>query len=436
MGINYTWEHVQKIREKPHLIGHLVGKDLLTDMHSDWIRYIWDTTESRALQGHRGSYKSTAIIECGVPWYLMWNPSHRIAIVRKTYTAAAEVVRSIANHMEHPLLRPLLEKVWGTKWKFTTRREGKINLSVKTTATPQVSIEALGLDTNIVGKHYDRAVLDDFIDINDRISEAEREKTKLLVQEISSNIVDRTGTTSYIGTPWERRDAWTIVPPAIRYPINKTGLITNLQAAEIKSRTTPILFAANYDLRFDSEADLIFINPRMGTWHFDDVSEVSAHLDAAYKGKDFNALTIMGKLPNGKLNAIGWIYPGTVKDWFPFITQQLLRYGAKKFYCETNSDKGYTADILGRVPELRKEGIWMEDYHESTNKDAKIQSYAYEAWPLIEWSKDTDPAYLEQVCDYRPKNEPDDAPDSLASLVREGCFSSVTDWAKSGIWAW
>ena len=39
----------------------------------------------------------------------------------------------------------------------------------------------------------------------------------------------------------------------------------------------------------------------------------------------------------------------------------------------------------------------------------------------INISPDTDPEYLNQIIDYRKGSEPDDAPDSCASLLREIC---------------
>lgn len=435
MAISYDWNHIEQIREHPHLLGVLGGKTLLTDMHSDWMRYIWDTTEDRALKAHRGSFKSTSIIEAGVPWYLMWNPNHRIAIVRKTYTAAAEVVRSIANLMESPLVRPVFEKVWGTKWRFTTKREGKLLLSVKQTSTPQLSIEALGLDSNITGKHYDRVICDDFIDLNDRVSEAERNKTILLIQEIRSNIIDRGMPTSFIGTPWHKADAWTVLPPALEYPINATGLVTPEQELAIKSKTTPILYACNYELRFEAEDDLIFRNPRIGKWR-QGLSNVKGHVDAAFQGEHWNSLTIMGQLPDGRINAVGFAYHGNIKDWIGFVAQKLIQYGCTQFFIEDNADKGFVADILKLNPAVKREGMWVDTYHEVMNKHVKIVTYLYENWKNIEWAEETDFTYLEMCTDYREKQEPDDCPDSAASLLREGGFSTSKDFMNSPIWDW
>lgn len=435
MAITYTWEHIKQIREHPHLLGLLGGKTLLTEMHSDWIRYIWDTNQDRALKAHRGSYKSTSIIEVGVPWHLLWNPSDRIAIIRKTYTAAAEVVRSIANLMENPMVRPLFEKAWGQKWKFDVKREGKLNLSVKATSTPQLSIEALGLDSNIVGKHYDWVICDDFIDINDRVSEAERKKTKLLIQEIRSNIIDRGKPTSFIGTPWHRDDAWTLLPPALEYPLHATGLVSPEQQIALKEKTTPILFACNYELRFEAEDDLIFKDPHIGKWH-SGLSNVKGHVDAAFQGEHWNALTLMGQLPDGRINAVGFAFHGNIKDWLSFVAMKLVQYGCTQFLIEDNADKGFVADALKLNPALKASGLWIDTYHETTNKHVKIATYLYESWKLIEWAAETDPIYLEMCKDYREKQEPDDCPDSAASLLREGNFSTTKDFMNSPIWDW
>ena len=52
------------------------------------------------------------------------------------------------------------------------------------------------------------------------------------------------------------------------------------------------------------------------------------------------------------------------------------------------------------------------------NKHNKIVSYLKGRWPDIIWAHDCQEDYLEQVVDYMEKQEPDDAPDSAASLIR------------------
>ena len=87
MAFSWSPEHLAKIRDYPHLIGHMVGKDKLTDLHSDWIKMIWDTPggEHASLMSHRGAYKTTAITECGIIYYLLFHPNDRIALVRENF---------------------------------------------------------------------------------------------------------------------------------------------------------------------------------------------------------------------------------------------------------------------------------------------------------------------------------------------------------------
>ena len=52
------------------------------------------------------------------------------------------------------------------------------------------------------------------------------------------------------------------------------------------------------------------------------------------------------------------------------------------------------------------------------NKHLKITSYLKSEWRNVVFVKGTDAAYIDQVCDYNENAEHDDAPDSLASMIR------------------
>lgn len=432
--INYTWEDVKKIRKYPHLLGLLAGKDKLTLLHSYWIRTLFDSKKEIVFMAHRGAYKTTSI-EIGIIYYLAFHPNARVALIRKSYTKAAESVRNIANMMLIPEIKAFLEFVWGTDWKFTMRREGKLDLSVKKTYTKEVSLTAKGIDSAITGDHYDFAVADDCEDLKDRVSEAEREKTILVMNEFRSNILDRGCHMVFVGTPWHRKGLYSTLPPAIKFPIHTTGLISPEEEADIRNKTTPTLFAINYKLEFENDEDMLFKDPYIGKWRGKELKNIRAHVDAAFDGDHYCALTIMGKTPEGKLNAVGFVYQGNIKDWFAEIAKKLVLYGCNRLYIEDNADKGYSADVLKLNPVMKENHIWVNVYHEKTNKDTKIATYLGEVWKDIEWAEETDSLYLEQCMDWRPKSLPDDAPDSAASLVREGNFSVTKTW-DSNLWRW
>jgi hypothetical protein len=128
--------------------------------------------------------------------------------------------------------------------------------------------------------------------------------------------------------------------------------------------------------------------------------------------------------PDALYQAIGWVYPGNIKAWRNEVVRLCRKYRVRHIHIETNPDKGYTAD------KLSESGLRVKPYAEKMNKYYKISTFAYEIWEKIRWSPDTDPEYMNQLLDYSEGMEPDDAPDSLASLIRQG-FKT----AKPAAWA-
>jgi len=427
----YTWDDVKKIARYPHLLGNLAGKDKLTTMHSQWIHYVWGregATTVRALMGHRGSYKSTAISEIGTIWYLMQNPNARIAIVRKTFTEASEMLRNISNICMLDNVHDLLSFVWGEDWTFTTRKAGKIEFSVKKTKTKEGSLTAFGLDSSMTGSHFTDIIGDDCEALIDRISSAEREKTKMIMTEMQVNILDPGGRFRVVGTPWARDGLFSILPPALKFPVSATGLLTDEQIADKKAILPATLYSINYDLEFQNDEDNLFQEPTIGEWDYAYRSEAVAHIDAAYGGKDNCALTIMKPIGNGRICAIGFTEKIHIKDWIPFVVEKMVLYRAKKLFMEDNSDRGFSLEAITSSPLAVANGIWPKPYNESMKKELKISKYLYEAWPRIAWAKETDLMYLDQIKDWSVDADVhDDACDSASSLLREGKFVQTRD---------
>lgn len=418
----YTNEDLELLWRQPHLIGHLAGKDKLTPLHSEWIRYMWENPSHAAMQSHRGSYKTTCMSAGGAIRHMAWHPDERGAIIRKTFTDAADTLKMISDIMERPEIQALFYATTGIWPKATVKRAEKLTYNFKRTSTPEGSINAHGLDASLTGKHYDWIWCDDFVTLKDRISKAERNRTKEVIREIITNIIDPGKPVMFTGTPWHRDDAWNIIlfdnekQPLIqcpKYPVSVTGLRTEEELIKIRKFTTPFLYAANYDLDLVVDEGKLFQDPVYGDWD-SACFDVQAQLDAAFDGDHMCALTIMGRFADGKKQGIGWVYPGNVKDWAPKIASYCKQYKVKILHNETNPDKGYTASLL------RSLGVNVKEYVESQNKNIKISTILYEAWPDLIWSNDTDPEFMNMILDWSEGQEPDDAPDSASSLLREG----------------
>jgi len=425
-------EGINLIAEQPHLFGQILGMDKLSDIHSEWIRYIWDSNTPRALQAFRGSFKTTSICTLGAIRWLLFNPNDRIAIVRKHFGNAAEVVNAVASAMDLPQTQEAFRFRHGDYARFKVKRDGKLTFNFKKRVTPEPSVLALGIDGEFTGKHFDKIVADDFVTLRDRTSKAERRNTKMVVMELATNIIDPGKGSAWIGTPWHRDDAWRVVNsfcPIAKYSVGKFGYIVGDEWIEKKRKmTTPALFAANYDLNLISDKSLMFQDPVWPRkWDFS-VRNAVAQLDTAFDGDHYCALTIVAptRREEGKqiYQAVGFTYPGNIEDWEAQIEKYCRKYRVKYIHVETNADKGTSAK------RLKARGLVVKPYSEGMNKHVKIGLHLYPVWPYIEWDGDTDDEYMNQILDYREGSEPDDAPDSAAALFREEFSADGSGRAK------
>lgn len=424
MTFDFTDEHLRKIRDHPHLLGHMIGKDKLGEQHSEWIRYIWDADTHRSLQAHRGAYKTTAITEVGCMYWLLFHPDDRIAIIRKPYTEAARIVRVIREYFKKEAVQALFKFAHKIFPRFIIHRDNGVVFNFKKTMTKEGSIDAYGVLGNITGNHYDKIMCDDFITLKDRVSKAERERTKDFIREVITNIIDPGKQCGFTGTPWHKSDAWDVCPAPARFDINSTTILSAEEIAEKKSRTTATLWAANYLLRHIIDENAVFKDANeTDKWSWK-ASPVYAHIDAKYKGDHTNGFTIMANLEHGKIQATGWTWDDHVKEKIDFIIDKCIHFRVEKLYCEENADKGMLADLLEtRIKERKAEGehikLKISTYSEHMNKHIKIIAYLKNYWGNILWYTKTDEEYMGQVLDYIEGQEPDDCPDSAASLLRQ-----------------
>lgn len=431
-------DFLKLVIDKPHYLGWLIGKDKLNELHSEWIKYCWDSNEPRALQAFRGGYKSTAIDVVGIIRNFLINPNERIALIRKSFNDSCTIVSAVKQAMEMPEVKQLFKIAHGFIPRATMAKEGRLRYNFKTTITPEVNLTAHGIDSSLTGMHYDRIICDDIITLKDRISKAEREKTKEIVNELATNIIDPGKGSIWIGTPWHKNDAWKEInkfADIAMYPISEYNFLGEKAVQDKRRTTTPFLFSANYMLELRDDESSLFTEPKMAEgWDYMIRGSV-AQLDAGFDGNDFCALTIIAPLDKKSyqetksLQAVGFCYPGHIKTWTDKVVSYYKRYKCRAIYIESNADKGYVAESL------RKEGLNVIVYHESQNKDIKISTFLYEYWNKLNWSPATDDEYLNMILDWRMgTKDHDDCPDSCASLIREVCkpnkrkSSSLYEW--------
>lgn len=395
----------------PSKFANKVGFELLGDLHNRWIIDMVSGKGDRTLRAHRGSYKTTCV-SVAFAVIMICFPELKILFMRKTDTDVKEILRQTAKILKHPITQYLCECIWGVQLVFTTENAMELNTNLTESDTKGTSqLVGLGLGSSITGKHFDRIFTDDIVNLEDRRSKSEREKTKLIYQELQ-NVKNRGGRIYNTGTPWHPEDCFTIMPNIIDFDCYSTGLISEQELDAIREKMLPSLFAANYELRHIASEDVIFTNPVTGA----DPSNVDqarwVHIDAAYGGEDYTAFTIAKKTKD-KIYVFGKLWHKHVEDVQEQIIAYRREFNAGAIRCETNADKGYLSK------QLRQLGERTLPYNEKMNKFIKITTYLRAVWKDVVFVEGTDKEYIQQITDYYEFAEHDDAPDSLASLIRE-----------------
>lgn len=412
------------LKEQPYKIGHFVGFKDLTELHNTWLKSFLYSKENQTLLAHRGSYKTTDL-SLFLAIHPITHPNQNIIFFRKTDTDVIEVIKQSEKILQSGCMQQIVKILYGTNLEFTKFTDSEFCTNLCTSARGVSQVLGLGIGTSITGKHADIVVTDDIVNLKDRISRAERERTKMQYMELQ-NICNRGGRFINTGTPWHKEDAISIMPNVKRYDCYSTGLITREKLEQLRQSMSDSLFAANYELKHIADKDAMFKNPK-----FTDEKELIygglSHIDAAYDGADGTAFTILNRLKDGKIIGFGKRWDKHVDDCLNEIGvyHKLLRAGS--ISCEKNADKGYLAK------ELRGLGYHVNPYSESMNKFLKISTYLRSNWGNITWLEDTDPEYINEILDYNEFAEHDDSPDSAASLIRKMETRARYNPVKGGI---
>lgn len=404
------------LMKQPVNIAHLLGFKDMTDLHNQWLKEMVYDTNDRTILAHRGSYKTTCL-SVAIALIIILFPRKKIIFLRKTDDDVIEVIKQVANILSTPLMAHIVAILYGVELKFRLRTSFKLDTNLDVSAQGAPQLLGIGTSGSLTGKHADIIITDDIVNTKDRVSKVERDRVKLVYMELQ-NVLNRGGRMINTGTPWHKEDAISIMPNVEKYDCYSTGLITKDKLADIRSKMTPSLFAANYELVHIASEEAMFDVPKFT----DDANKILdgvCHIDASYGGSDGTAFTIC-KVENNKIYVFGKRWDKHVDKCINEILSLQEKYKAGSIRCETNADKGYLAK------ELEKKGCFVITYHENMNKFIKISTYLRRYWNEIEFIECTDPEYINEILDYTENASHDDSPDSLASIIRE--LKGKKDW--------
>ena len=416
-------EAVRFLTRHPEKFGQMVGFTKLKALHGKWMRRMLDiTAPDMTLQGHRGAYKTTCL-SIVLALILVLLPNKRTLFARKTDDDVKEIINQVRKILTSPQVAYFVQVIYGVALKLTADNAMEISTNLTTDARGTSQLVGMGIGGSITGKHFDFIFTDDIVNMKDRKSKAERERTKLIYQELL-NIRNPGGRIINTGTPWHKEDAFMLMPEAEKWDCYSTGLLSKEEIEALRQSMAPSLFAANYELVHIAAEDALFKDAPVFITKAraeeilgkdsdpeDLFRDGIAHIDAAYDGEDYTAFTC-GKRIGGKIYMYGRMWRKHVDTVLDYCIAETRRLMCGSVWCEKNADKGYLAkEISGR-------GQPAAPYTEKENKYVKISTFLRKWWRDIEWLEGTDTAFLNQILSYTEDAEHDDAPDSAACVCR------------------
>lgn len=403
-------EKAKAIIAHPEALGWALGyKDFTSELHGEWIRKMVTSEDDFTLQSHRGSYKTTCLC-VAISLLMIKHPDKSIMFMRKTDSDVAEVIANVLRIVQSAIFKDIYRALTGMEIEVVKSNTTEITLNNYVAPIGAAQLRGVGIGGSLTGKHADIIITDDIVNLKDRVSRAERERTKAIYMELQ-NIKNRGGRIINTGTPWHKEDAFSLMPKPIKYDCYHTGLISEEKLSELRRKMTPSLFAANYELVHIASENALFTTPPVFTKDESKLRDGRAHIDAAYGGEDWTAFTCCNKVGD-KLYMYGRMWQRHVDTVLDVCIGEAKRLMCGPVWCEDNGDKGFLAK------ELRSNGMKAVTYHEYENKNIKISTYLRKWWDNIVWLEGTDEEYINQIMDYTEDAEHDDAPDSASVLCR------------------
>lgn len=190
---------------EPYKIGHWVGFKDLTGLHNTWLRSFLYSHEDQTLLAHRGSYKTTDL-SLFLALHAIERPNENVMFFRKTDDDVTEVITQTRKILQSPVIGRIVYDLYDLSLQLIIANNSEIMTNLCTSTRGVSQIMGLGIGTSITGKHGDIIVTDDIVNLRDRTSRAERERTRIQYMELQ-NIRNRGGRFINTGTPWHKEDA-------------------------------------------------------------------------------------------------------------------------------------------------------------------------------------------------------------------------------------
>ena len=105
-----TRSELDQLIDEPYLYANLLGFDLITPFHNDWISKLAWKDDDYTLQAHRDSYKTTCLI-VAVTMVMVLRPSETILLLRRKVVLPSSLYEQ-SRYLTHPIARDGKADLW------------------------------------------------------------------------------------------------------------------------------------------------------------------------------------------------------------------------------------------------------------------------------------------------------------------------------------
>lgn len=410
--MTHTRNAVNEFDAQILFLAHACGMEDFTYWHVSQIRRLLSATSGElGLQACRGSYKTSALA-VSLAFLCFLEPSKNIIVFRKSQEAAAEIVyltkRILLSDAYGALLSPcvlLKDKHTELTTQFYKNHKAK-----------EAQLTAQGVKSaNLTGMHADYIFNDDIVNIADRTSLAERERTIQILQE-QTNVLNKGGLRWTQGTPWHPSDGYNYLSFAEweKYSWRQLDFMDEKDVMARKSKLSNAIFSINYELKETPPEDCILVGAEISPITFPEGLKY-AQIDPAFsRGGDYTAITALS-IHDGNFYIVGRVFSAPVNEVESSLIRFLDEYKIPMCFIEDNGDHGAFSRSL--IFKYRK-AIDFKGYREGENKIEKISRMLSIFKHNLVFCEGTSYEYMEQITSFSPAGSAhDDAPDSLASLL-------------------
>jgi hypothetical protein len=201
---------IQKLYKESSLYDFLreLGYNDLNLVHKDLCSFLEASIKCKIVLMPRYSFKSSICTIGNSLFKLNRNQDLRILIYSDANTKAEGFLSSIKDHIEGKVAgsRFSMAYDWTPKNKSTSWNQSMIEID-RNTAFPEPSVDTAGIETSLIGKHYDIIIFDDIVSDKNTTTKEQMDKVADCYRR-SLSLLKPGGEVLIIGTRWHFGDLY------------------------------------------------------------------------------------------------------------------------------------------------------------------------------------------------------------------------------------